>query len=189
VSAGAHVVAVDQSKRRLNRLQDNLKRLNLSAERVVADVLTWRPETAFDHVLLDAPCSSTGTIRRHPELVWRLSLEDAAYRELLDLQQSLLQRASEFVRPSGSLVYCTCSLQKAEGETQIVRFLAENPDWETSPISDQRSVAGLEREWVTEEGWMRLLPHFSPAVAVESRNDDAPRGMDGFFAAQLRRRS
>ena len=122
--AGAHVTAVDRSPARLNRLRENLARLCLEVETVAADALEWQAEP-FDAVLLDAPCSSTGTIRRHPDVPWLKTEADLS--ALTSLQQRLLDRAVDMLKPGGTLVYCVCSLEPEEGEDQIAALLARDP--------------------------------------------------------------
>ncbi len=175
--AGARVTAVDRSAARLARLRDNLARLSLEAETVAADVLEWQPPDAasFDAVLLDAPCSSTGTIRRHPDVPWLKSEADIAV--LTSLQRRLLDRAVELLKPGGTLVYCVCSLEPEEGEHQIAALLARDPRVGRAPVA-AREVAG-RAEFVTADGDLRTLPPHLP--------DPDPRwgGLDGFYAARL----
>lgn len=178
--AGARVTAVDLSAHRLERLKQNVARLRLTeVETLVADLETWTPKVSFDAVLLDAPCSATGTLRRNPD-VGRLK-KAAQVEELAELQHRLIARAAGWVAPGGLLVYCTCSLQIAEGEGQIARFLAEHPDWERVPVHPEE-IGGLGQA-ITADGDLRTRPDMLP-------NDD-PRlaGLDGFFAARLRRRA
>ena len=181
VNAGAHVTAVDRSPARLARLRDNLKRLSLSAETVAADVLEWQPDSpnggAFDAVLLDAPCSATGTIRRHPDIPWLKSEADITI--LTSLQQRLLDKAVALTRPGGTLVYCVCSLEPEEGERQVEALLAREPSIKRHPIT-AADVADCG-ELVTAAGDLRTLPHAWP--------DPDPRwgGLDGFYAARLTR--
>ncbi|MBU2583541.1 MAG: methyltransferase domain-containing protein [Alphaproteobacteria bacterium] len=182
-AAGAAVVAVDQSSARLVRVRDNLARLQLSAEIVEADVATWAPQRTFDAVLLDAPCTATGTIRRHPDILHLKRESDIA--ELAALQRSMLENAAKLVRPGGLLVYCTCSLQPEEGEEQAERFLAETTDWVSEPASP--AVAAIPEEWLTEKGFLRTLPSMTPAAAAKP-GEAAFGGIDGFFAARFRRR-
>ena len=172
--AGAFVTAVDRSPARLSRLQDNLARLKLRAEIVAADVLDWQAEP-FDAVLLDAPCSSTGTIRRHPDVPWLKGEPEMGV--LADLQAKLLDRAAELVKPGGTLLYCVCSLEPEEGEAQIEGLLARNSALRRSPIS-QDEVFG-HAEFINPAGDLRTLPLHLP--------DPEPRwaGLDGFFAARL----
>ncbi len=172
--AGAHVTAVDRSEARMARLRDNLARVGLAAEMVVADAAEWNGGS-FDAVLLDAPCTSTGAIRRHPDIPWLKQESDIA--PLAALQARLLDRAVALLRPGGTLVYSTCSLEPEEGEMQIAALLARTPSLRRQPI-DTTEVAGLA-ELVTPNGDLRTLPCHLP--------DPDPRlaGMDGFYAARL----
>lgn len=174
--AGADVVAVDRSAQRLKRLAANMDRLNLSVETRVADATAL--EGAFDAILLDAPCTSTGTIRRHPDVAWTKRPSDIA--ALAALQARLLDRAALLLKPAGRLVYCTCSLEPEEGEEQIEALLRRNPDLMRAPIRAEE-IAGLS-QCLTPAGDLRTLPHFLPGPT--------PRlsGLDGFFAARLQRR-
>lgn len=175
--AGAEVTAVDLSEARLKRLAVNMKRLKLKAETVTADLADWQPEKPFDAVLLDAPCSATGTIRRHPDLPWLKREQDIA--ALAEIQATLLDRAAAWVRPGGLLVYCTCSLEPEEGEAQIAALLARSRAWERLPIAPEE-LAG-HAEFLTEAGELRTLPcGLEQATAQLS-------GLDGFFAVRLRR--
>ena len=172
--AGADVVAVDRSGPRLRRLKANLERLGLTAEVVTADVATFEAEP-FDAVLLDAPCSATGTIRRHPDVAWTKQPEDVA--KLAALQARLLDQAARLTKPGGRLVYCTCSLEREEGEAQIEGFLARNAGFVRNPI---RPVEiGGESGALTPLGELRTLPH---QLAGET-----PRlsGWAGFYACRL----
>ncbi|HEY0909435.1 MAG TPA: transcription antitermination factor NusB [Bradyrhizobium sp.] len=176
--AGAHVTAVDRSSNRMVRLRDNLARLALEAETVVADAAEWPGGTqsgSFDGILIDAPCTSTGTIRRHPDIGWLRQEADIA--PLVALQQRLLQQAATLLRPGGTLVYCTCSLEPEEGEQAVSAFLAAEQSMRRAPI-DASEVAGLS-EILTAEGDLRTLPCHLPR--------DEPRlgGLDGFYAARL----
>jgi 16S rRNA (cytosine967-C5)-methyltransferase len=176
--AGARVVAVDRSPGRMARLRDNLARLSLPAEQVVADAAEWQSGNGsggFDGILVDAPCSSTGTIRRHPDVAWLRQESDIG--ALMALQKRLLQKAVTLLRPGGTLVYCTCSLEPEEGEQAIAALLATESAVRRAPI-DPGEVAGLA-EIVTAEGDLRTLPCHLP--------HDDPRlgGLDGFYAARL----
>jgi len=177
--AGACVTAIDRSAGRLMRLSENLTRLSLQAQTVAADVLEWQPESSnggpFDAALLDAPCSSTGTIRRHPDVPWLKSEADLA--ALTSLQQRLLDRAIELLKPGATLVYCVCSLEPEEGVNQIAALLARNAGVARKPITAQE-VFG-HAEFVTADGDLRTLPLHLP--------DPDPRwgGLDGFYAARL----
>jgi 16S rRNA (cytosine967-C5)-methyltransferase len=172
--AGASVVAVDRSPKRIERLRQNLARLRLTAETVVADATQWQAGP-YDAVLLDAPCSSTGTIRRHPDIPWLKREADVA--ALADLQRRLIEQAAVLVRPGGFLVYCTCSLEPEEGSDIVRHLMSRNGDWHRHPITP-REVHG-HAEWLTAEGDLRTLPSHLP--------DPDPRmaGLDGFFAARL----
>jgi 16S rRNA (cytosine967-C5)-methyltransferase len=173
-AAGAAVVAVDRSPTRLARLRQNLARLGLAAEILEADATQWEPAEPADAVLLDAPCSSTGTIRRHPDLPWIKRPQEM--KTLVRLQDRLLAAAARMVRPGGLLVYCTCSLEPAECAERIAAFLADGAPFEAAPI-EPGEIGGLA-ELVTTSGELRSLPcHLADAG-----------GMDGFYAARLRRR-
>jgi 16S rRNA (cytosine967-C5)-methyltransferase len=177
VQAGAKVVAVDRSKVRLGRLKENLERLNLDAETVVADAATWKGGP-FDAILLDAPCSSTGTIRRHPDIPWQKQLGDI--EKLTALQQRLLDNAAQLARPGGIIVYCTCSLEREEGEAAVAAFLARTPDVIRKPI-ETREIFG-QTQFLTPEGDLRTLPCHWPSP------DSRMAGLDGFFAARMEKR-
>lgn len=172
-AGGATVTAVDRSERRLRRLSENLARLSLSAEVVAADAVEWRPAALADAVLLDAPCSATGTIRRHPDVA-RLKDPDTV-TALTPLQASLLQASAEMVKPGGLVVYCVCSLQPEEGPGQIAQALAGGLPFERVAVQPHE-VGGLS-ELITADGDLRTLPSSAPALG----------GFDGFYAARLRR--
>ncbi len=167
---GARVTAVDRSAERMAVLEGNLSRLRLRAQTIVADALTWQPANAFDFILLDAPCSATGTIRRHPD-IWHLRTPkdvDAAS----DMQARLLQRAVDMLAPGGKLVFCTCSLQPAEGE-ELIKVLLETGSPVRPDSLDSEEIFGL-KELIGSDGGMRSLPHHLG-------------GMDGFYAFRLLR--
>jgi 16S rRNA (cytosine967-C5)-methyltransferase len=174
--AGAQVTAVDRSPARLTRLGENLRRLGLAAETIAADATEWEGGP-FDAVLVDAPCSSTGTIRRHPDIPWLK--READISALVALQQRLLQRAVAVVKPGGTIVFCTCSLEPDESEEVVTALLAQDPSVRRQPIAageiDGRS------ELLTPAGDLRTLPFHLP--------DPDPRlaGLDGFYAARLRK--
>ncbi len=176
-AAGARVTAIDRSPARLKRLAENLSRLKLAAELVAADVAEWHAEP-FDAVLFDAPCTATGTIRRHPDIPWLRRLEDVI--ALAAVQARLLDRATELVRPGGLLVYATCSLEPEENEAQIDSLFARRLDFERVPI--RPAEVGGVNDFVNAAGDLRTLPCHLPAPQ--------PRlsGCDGFYAARLRRR-
>ena len=174
--AGARVTAVDRSPNRLARLRDNLARLGLAAETVAADVTEWQGGP-FDAVLVDAPCSSTGTIRRHPDVAWLKRESDLV--ALADLQRRLLDRAVGLTKPGGVIVYCTCSLEPEEGEAQIEALLAREPSVRRRPLkAGEIDAIG---EFINPAGDLRTLPSHWP--------DPDPRmaGLDGFYAARLER--
>jgi 16S rRNA (cytosine967-C5)-methyltransferase len=174
--AGANVTALDRSPVRINRLRENLARLSLDAETVVADALEW-DGGPFDAVLVDAPCSSTGTIRRHPDVPWLKSEADVSV--LTSLQQRLLDRAVGLLKPGATLVYCVCSLEPEEGENQITALIARDPRVTRKPITPQDVFD--RAEFVTPAGDLRTLPlHLV---------DPDPRwgGLDGFYATRLTR--
>ena len=173
---GAHVTAVDRSAGRLARLRDNLARLGLDAQIVVADALEW-DGGPFDAVLIDAPCTATGTVRRHPDIPWLKHEADILL--LADLQRRLLDRAATLVRTGGMLIYCTCSLEPEENEAQITALLAREPKLRRRPIA-AGEVQGLD-EFVSPSGDLRTLPCGLPDP------DPAMAGLDGFYAARLER--
>lgn len=175
-AAGAQVTALDRSGSRLRRLTQNLTRLGLSAQVVEADATRWQGGP-FDAVLIDAPCSATGTIRRHPDVAWTKSLADIG--SLVALQARILAHAADLVRPGGVLVYSTCSLEPDEGERQIEALLAARADFERVPVA--AGECGISADWINQAGEVRTLPIHLP-------HEDARRaGLDGFFASRLRR--
>jgi 16S rRNA (cytosine967-C5)-methyltransferase len=175
VQAGANLTAIDRSPNRVARLRDNFSRLGLEARMVVADAIEWQSEDQFDGVLIDAPCASTGTIRRHPDVAWlRQELDVGA---LMALQQRLLRKAVALLKPGGTLVYCTCSLEPEEGEQAIAALLAAGPGMRRAPV-EAGEVAGLA-EILTPEGDLRTLPCHLPHA------DPRLGGLDGFYAARL----
>ncbi|MES2030931.1 MAG: transcription antitermination factor NusB [Pseudomonadota bacterium] len=174
VQGGAQVTAIDRSPNRVARLRENLARLSLEAETVVVDGTEY-PGEGFDGVLLDAPCSSTGTIRRHPDVAWLK--QDSDIVMLTALQRRLLQKAASILKPGGTLVYCTCSLEPEEGEQAIADLLAKDSSMRRAP-ADASEVAGLA-EIVTPDGDLRTLPSHLPHA------DPRLGGLDGFYAARL----
>ena len=175
--AGARVTAVDRSPARMARLRDNLARLSLQADDVVTDGAEWpgHGNGGFDGVLVDAPCTSTGTIRRHPDVAWLRQEADIA--ALTALQKRLLQRAVALLKPGGTLVYCTCSLEPEEGEQAIASLLAAESGVRRAPV-EASEVAGLS-DIVTANGDLRTLPCHLP------HTDPRLGGLDGFYAARL----
>src|ERR1700730_5733107 len=172
--AGAEVTALDRSEARLARLRDNLVRLGLEAQTVLADALEWSAGT-FDGVLVDAPCLSTGAIRRHPDVPWLKRESDLAALTLL--QRRLLDKAASLLKPGGTLIYCTCSLEPEENESEIAALLAREPRLRRRPLSVDE-VSGFS-DFVSPAGDLRTLPCYLP--------DADPAGLDGFFAARLER--
>jgi 16S rRNA (cytosine967-C5)-methyltransferase len=176
VAAGARVVAVDRAPERLERLRQNLARLQLTAEMVAADVTEWQAGP-FDAVLLDAPCSSTGTIRRHPDIPWLKRAADIP--ALAALQRRLVARAVQLTKPGGVLVYCTCSLEPQEGLEIVHDLLSHTPNLVRRPISADEVHS--HSEWLTADGDLRTLPCHLPDP------DSRMAGLDGFYAARLQR--
>jgi 16S rRNA (cytosine967-C5)-methyltransferase len=174
LARGSRVTAVDRSAPRLTRLGDNLRRLGFEATVVTADAATWRPEEPAEAVLLDAPCSATGTIRRHPDLPWLKRPADIP--KLTALQDRLLANAIAMTRPGGLIVYATCSLQPEEGIERIESLLAAGAPVERLPIAAEE-VGGLA-DILNPEGDLRSLPFHLGEKG----------GMDGFYAARLKRR-
>jgi 16S rRNA (cytosine967-C5)-methyltransferase len=174
-TAGARVTAVDRSTRRLGRLVSNLDRLDLPVEAVGADALTWRPPHPVEAVLLDAPCSTTGAIRRHPDVPHLKLPEDVA--RLSAVQENLMQAAIDMLQPGGTLVYCTCSLEPEEGRARVESLLSSGAPVARREIGPDE--VGAEPDWITPEGDLRTLPcHF-----------DQYDGIDGFYCARLVRLS
>jgi 16S rRNA (cytosine967-C5)-methyltransferase len=170
-SRGARVTALDRSGPRLDRLRQNLERLSLSAEIITEDATKFAPERTWDAILLDAPCTATGTARRHPDV---LHLKSAADRDrLAALQARLLAHSATLLSVGGTLVYCTCSLEPEEGPKQIEAFLAEHSEFARAPIKADE-IGGLA-ECLTAQGDLRTLPCH---LGEEG-------GLDGFFAARL----
>jgi len=172
-AAGAEVTALDLSAQRMERVRENLARIDVKAEIVVADVLDYTPKTPFDAILLDAPCTATGTIRRHPDLPYVKAKLDLA--PLLNLQKDMLAEASGWLKPGGELVYCTCSLFPEEGEDQVEAFLATHPDFTQLPAEAE----GMEAGWLDAKGGLRLRPDYWSERG----------GMDGFYMARLKKKT
>lgn len=175
IKAGYKVTALDSDGTRLQRLRQNMARLGYTPGVIEADAANYDPTSPFDGILLDAPCSATGTFRRHPEVLWNRSARDIAGR--VTLQQALLTNAFRCLAPGGTLIYCVCSLEVAEGEQQVAWALDALPGLELWPIAPGE-MAGLEQA-VSAEGLVRTHPAMSPG------NGNA--GMDGFFVARFRR--
>lgn len=181
---GAEVTALDRSESRMARVEENLKRAGLTAKLVIADALEFSPgfesgedghADGYDLVLLDAPCSATGTYRRHPDVIYNKGHNDI--QSLIKIQDALLQKAKRWVRPGGRLIYCTCSLQPQEGEARADKFLADTPEFSLNLLPKDR-LEGLEA-CIGSTGYFRSRPHLLGALG----------GMDGFFIACLTRQS
>jgi 16S rRNA (cytosine967-C5)-methyltransferase len=170
-ASGAQVTALDRSAPRLRRLTQTLERTGLNAEVVTGDLAGWRDARQFDAVLLDAPCSATGTFRRHPDVLWGSRPADIA--KLAGVQARLLDAAAARLAPGGRMVYCVCSLEPEEGEAQIEAFLKRRSEFKLSPITP--GEGGAPEASVTPGGLLRILPHHLEG------------GLDGFFAARLTR--
>jgi 16S rRNA (cytosine967-C5)-methyltransferase len=167
-AAGHIVTAVDSAANRLERLRENLDRTHLKAELVEADALAWKPKQDFDAILLDAPCSATGTFRRHPEVLYRA--RPGVIAACVQLQRALLDRASRWLKPGGTLVYAVCSLEPQEAEAVVREFLAGHPGFAVRP-----GAALPDLVTSSPEGWARILPGLL----------EAEGGLDGFFMAAL----
>lgn len=172
VSMGADVTALDVSKNRMKRVSENLTRTNLKAEIVTADALKWEPSVPFDAILLDAPCSASGTLRRHPDLAF--ARDGSGIAELQALQSALLDRAVSWLKPGGRLVFCTCSLFPEEGETQAEAALTRHKSLALTPASGE----WIDPKWLTEAGTLRLRPDHWAETG----------GIDGFFVAGFEKR-
>jgi 16S rRNA (cytosine967-C5)-methyltransferase len=166
LAAGAFVTSVDKSTRRLALLSDNLRRLDFIAETIEADIMKFKPEGEFDAVLLDAPCTATGTLRRHPEVVWHKTPEDVT--DLAAVQRRLLARVAQWIVPGGRLLYCVCSLQPEEGELQAQAFGTRFPDFVAMPVPQALKALAMED---AQEG---IRTH--PGLLHQAG------GMDGFYA-------
>ncbi|VDS07388.1 Ribosomal RNA small subunit methyltransferase B [Paracoccus haematequi] len=170
-AAGAQVTAVDISPARLRRVAENLKRCALTADLIAADALEWRADSPLDAILLDAPCSATGTIRRHPDLPF---LRDGSgIPALIDLQARLIDHALSLIPPGARMVYAVCSLLPDEGEAQVAAALSRHPGLRV----DTPALPGVPADWITPEGGLRTRPDYWPDRG----------GMDGFFMARLRK--
>lgn len=172
-AAGAKVTALDISDHRLQRVSENLGRIDLSADVIAADLLRWEPDSPPDAIFLDAPCSATGTLRRHPDLAYRMTAK--RLRDLRELQATMLDRAFTWLPENGTLVYCTCSVLKSEGENQIDAFLKRTPEAKVTPIQPDL----VPTEFITKDGMMRTRPDQWADLG----------GLDGFFACCLQRSS
>lgn len=174
-SNGAKVFAVDRSAKRMKRLEENIKRVGVEqhVQCEVADSTLWQPPEPLDIVLLDAPCTATGTIRRNPDAPWLKSAQDID--SMIHIQRDILNNAVKMIKPGGTLLYCTCSLQKDEGERQVMDFLQNHNDFSVQAI-EAEDVPGLEKG-ITQDGFLRILPYYLAAHG----------GIDGFFIARLKK--
>jgi 16S rRNA (cytosine967-C5)-methyltransferase len=168
-AAGARVTALDRTAGRLTRLAQNFERMGLEVETITADAAKWDDPRKFQAVLLDAPCTSTGAFRRHPDALWATQPPDIA--KLAQAQARLLDAAAARLEPGGRLVYCTCSLEPEEGEAQVEAFLRRHPEIGLDPILP--GEGGAPPASLTPRGTLRILPHHLPG------------GTDGFFAARF----
>ena len=176
INKGAKVTALDISQSRLDILGQNLQRLKMKTEKTIAqdglEYLKNFSEEAFDIILLDAPCSATGTLRRHPEIVHIKNLKDI--EKQASFQEKFLEHVSKALKPNGILVYCTCSISKLEGEIQIVKFLEDNQNFKALPITEKEVSY---KDIINEDGFIRTLPHHLANLG----------GMDSFFVAKLQK--
>ena len=168
------MTAIDRSASRMETLKENLARLGLAARTVVSDVVAFATREHFDAVLLDAPCSATGTIRRHPDLPYRKDASSIAM--LAKIQTAILDRAASLVKPGGLIVYTVCSLEPEEGEAQAAAFLESHTGFEHESLRPEE--IGGQGKFINENGDLRTLP---------SMEIGSQMGLDGFFAARLRR--
>ena len=173
IAMGAKVTSVDANKKRIVRLKENLARLNFDALIIHSDIRNFFSEKKWSKILLDVPCSSTGTLRKHPDIM-HLKKEDDIL-SLSILQRKLLDSSWKLLKKDGCLIYCTCSLEKDEGEDQISRFLKENKDAEIDKIIPSE-VQGVE-DLITTEGLLRIFPDKFSKIG----------GIDGFFVARLKK--
>jgi 16S rRNA (cytosine967-C5)-methyltransferase len=169
-----HVTSIESNAKRAKLLKNNLKRLNLKTKLIIEDATRFKTEKLADAVLIDAPCSSTGTVRKNPDILWRLSTKKNNFlNTLLPLQNSLLNAATIMVKPKGILIYSVCSLEKEEGENQIIDFIKKHSNFIIKPI--HKNEIDITHEAITKEGFIRTFPYFSKELG----------GMDGFFIARL----
>jgi 16S rRNA (cytosine967-C5)-methyltransferase len=168
-AAGAVVTAVDISKTRMGRVDENLSRVKLKADLQVADAFDLTGQ--YDAVLLDAPCSATGTIRRHPDLPY--AKDGTEFADLIAQQEAMIDHSLTLLKPGGKLVFCTCSLLPDEGEVQVEEALERHPGLTVVRTATDR--AGIDPDWTTFEGGLRLRPDYWPEMG----------GMDGFYIAVL----
>ncbi|PUB17591.1 RsmB/NOP family class I SAM-dependent RNA methyltransferase [Yoonia sediminilitoris] len=170
-AGGAQVTAVDMSARRMARVQENLQRTGLQAKTVISDAFEY-DEGGYDAVLLDAPCSATGTIRRHPDLPY--AKDGSEFGALIAQQETMIDHALTLLKPGGRLVFCTCSLLPDEGEVQVEDALERHPHLQADRSA--LDIPGVDPAWITDEGGLRLRPDYWPDLG----------GMDGFYMSVLR---
>lgn len=171
------VTSLESNHKRTRILKENLNRLNLKTKLIIKDAAQYKPVKLADAVLLDAPCTSTGTLRKNPDILWRLSYKKGNYfshmRSVIDIQRGLLDSASKMIKSGGILIYSVCSLEKEEGENQIVDFIKKNSKFIIDPIKE--SEIDITKKAITKEGFIKTLPFFNSEEG----------GMDGFFIARL----
>lgn len=172
ISMGANVTAIDISQKRLEKLYQNLERTKLQAKVICSDALTYNCEHQYDIILLDAPCSATGTIRKNPDILMHYQPENMI--ALSDLQQKILYNTKSMLKPNGILIYAVCSLSKTEGENQIQKFITDNPEFRIIP---PKFTENMPTDALTPDGFIRLLPHHHAELL----------GHDGFFIAYLQK--
>ncbi len=171
IQAGAIVTAIDSSKERIKVLQQNLKRLKYKAEIIHADASVWSPKKPYDGVLIDAPCSSTGVIRRNPDILRR---KDFNLDYFVSIQEKLLNNGLNVLKKGGILIYCTCSMEREEGEDQIKKILSERTDVKIKEIDKDK--ISIVKKYIKPEGYVRIIP-----------NTIADGGNDGFFISILQK--
>ena len=171
------VTSLESNNKRTKILKENLNRLNLKTKLIIKDATQYKPEKLADAVLLDAPCTSSGTLRKNPDILWRLSYKKGNYfshmRSVIDIQRGLLDSASKMLKSGGILIYSVCSLEKEEGENQIVDFIKKNSKFIIDPIKE--SEIDITKKAITKEGFIKTLPFFNSEEG----------GMDGFFIARI----
>ncbi len=173
ITLGADVTSVDINSKRMNLLKENLLRLGLENKLIIEDATKWIPNFSPDGVLIDAPCSSTGTIRKHPEIM--VFNSQPISKKLLLIQKNLLIQSSKYIKINGNIIYTVCSIQKEEGEFQIESFLSKNKNFQISKILPYE--VNEFKYSITKEGWMRILPFYFDNLG----------GNDGFFICRLKR--
>ena len=173
IALGANVTCIDSSSIRINKLKENLTRMNMNADIFQTDFYDFKSKKKFDLVLIDVPCSSTGTIRKNKEIQYLDPFK--RLKNLLKIQEDSLNVAKNFVKDKGYILYCNCSLFFSEGEDKIRNFIKENSNWESEKFIKENKY--IEKEWIDKSGFLRLRPD-------HLYNEG---GMDGFFAALLKK--